>query len=113
MNKVTIHLDGKHNTLEVKDKILSILPDARTMEFDTEDPYGESNRLQQIKAMGLDEMAEFLMNFFTYCYMGKAPNNVKEWLESNGSPFGGRGEEKPAESQSDEAFDDYHIAKNG
>lgn len=113
MNKVTIHLDGKHDTLEVKGKILSILPEVHQLEFDTEIPYGEPNRLQKIKSMGIDEMDAFLKDWFVSCSTGKAPLDVKKWLESKGSPFGGRGEDKPAQSQSDEAFDDYHIAKNG
>lgn len=113
MNKVTIHLDGDNNTLEVKEKILSVLPNARSMIFDAGDPYGEPNRLQQITAMGIDEMDAFLKDWFVSCSIGKAPLDVKAWLESKGSPFGGRGEDEPAQSQSDDNFNDYHPAMNG
>ena len=36
----------------------------------------------RIKNMSADEMAEFLMKWFMRCAMGKAPLNVKKWLES-------------------------------
>ena len=36
----------------------------------------------RIRNMSVDEMAEFLMDWFMRCMMGKAPLNVKEWLES-------------------------------
>ena len=35
-----------------------------------------------IKAMNIDEMSDFLMHWFTDCMTGKAPMNVKQWLES-------------------------------
>lgn len=38
--------------------------------------------IEKIKNMSTDEMAEFLMDWFMRCMMGKAPLNVKEWLES-------------------------------
>ena len=36
----------------------------------------------RIKDMTVDEMAEFLMDWFTNCMTGKAPLNVVKWLES-------------------------------
>lgn len=36
----------------------------------------------RIKAMSVEEMAEFLMDWFTDCMTGKAPMNVQKWLES-------------------------------
>ena len=36
----------------------------------------------RIKAMNIDEMSDFLMHWFTDCMTGKAPMNVKQWLES-------------------------------
>ena len=36
----------------------------------------------RIKAMNVDEMSNFLMDWYIKCIMGKAPMNVKEWLES-------------------------------
>ena len=35
-----------------------------------------------IKAMNIDEMSDFLIHWFTDCMTGKAPMNVKQWLES-------------------------------
>ncbi len=32
--KIVVYLDGKHNSVEVKNKILSVLPDAKYMIFD-------------------------------------------------------------------------------
>ncbi len=37
---------------------------------------------ERIKNMSVEEMAEFLMDWFMRCMMGKAPLNVREWLES-------------------------------
>lgn len=34
-----------------------------------------------IKAMNIDEMSDFLMHWFTVCMLGKGPINVKQWLE--------------------------------
>ena len=39
------------------------------------------NNYEKIKDMSVDEMAEFLMDWFMRCMMGNAPLNVKEWLE--------------------------------
>lgn len=35
----------------------------------------------RIKAMSVEEMADFLMDWFMNCIVGKAPHNVKQWLE--------------------------------
>ena len=35
----------------------------------------------RIKAMSVEEMADFLMDWFMNCISGKAPMNVKQWLE--------------------------------
>ena len=35
----------------------------------------------RIKAMSVEEMADFLMDWFMNCIAGKAPLNVKQWLE--------------------------------
>lgn len=35
---------------------------------------------QNIKAMGLEEMSDFLMDWFVKCMSGKAPMNVERWL---------------------------------
>ena len=35
-----------------------------------------------IKNMSVDEMSDFLMKWFMDCMTGKAPLNVKRWLES-------------------------------
>ena len=37
---------------------------------------------EKIKNMSVEEMAEFLMDWFTSCMTGKAPMNVKQWLNS-------------------------------
>ena len=34
----------------------------------------------RIKSMSVEEMAEFLMDWFMKCMLGKAPLSVKEWL---------------------------------
>ncbi len=128
MNKVTICLDGDNNTLEVKEKILSVLPNARSMIFDAGEPYGELTRFQKIKAMGLEEMADFnvvcqmmrnnegklVTSFWTSD--GLCFNNYKEafeheiaWLNECG-PLQLSASSK---SQSEEEFNDYNIALNG
>ena len=35
----------------------------------------------RIKAMSMEEMSDFLMDWFMDCMTGKAPLNVKTWLE--------------------------------
>ena len=35
----------------------------------------------RIKAMSVEEMADFLMDWFMNCITGEAPMNVKQWLE--------------------------------
>ena len=46
----------------------------------------ETNKPQtnydRIRAMSVDEMKDFLMKWFIDCMSGKAPTNVKAWLES-------------------------------
>lgn len=37
---------------------------------------------ERIKNMNVDEMSEFLMDWAMRLYTGKAPMNVKKWLES-------------------------------
>ena len=37
---------------------------------------------EKLKAMSIEEMADFLMDWFTDCMTGKVPMNVKKWLES-------------------------------
>lgn len=37
---------------------------------------------ERIKNMNAEEMAEFLMDWFTDCMTGNAPMNVKLWLIS-------------------------------
>lgn len=37
---------------------------------------------EQIKKMNVDEMSDFLMDWFVKCMSGKAPMKVKQWLES-------------------------------
>ena len=37
---------------------------------------------ERIKNMSVEEMADFLMDWFTDCMTGKAPMNVEMWLES-------------------------------
>lgn len=37
---------------------------------------------EKIKNMSVEEMAEFLVDWFTNCMTGKAPMNVKQWLNS-------------------------------
>lgn len=36
----------------------------------------------RIKAMSVEELADYLMDWFTDCMLGKAPMNVKQWLDS-------------------------------
>lgn len=36
---------------------------------------------EKIKQMNIDEMADFLMDWFMDCVAGKGPMNVKKWLE--------------------------------
>lgn len=37
---------------------------------------------EEIKNMSIEEMAEFLMEWFVKCMSGEAPMNVYLWLES-------------------------------
>lgn len=39
-------------------------------------------RFEKIKQMSVEEMSHFLMDFVVEAFAGRAPNNVKEWLES-------------------------------
>ncbi len=92
--KVTINIDGKHDSIEVKDKILSVLPDAKYMIFDAGEPLDEPTHFQNIKAMGLEEMASFfckhgICNMCVYdvpgstsCHVCKCEDGVQQWLKS-------------------------------
>lgn len=42
----------------------------------------KTTNYDNIRNMSINEMSEFLMDWFMRCMMGKAPLNVKEWLES-------------------------------
>ena len=42
----------------------------------------KQTNFERIKAMTVEEMADFLMQWFMDCMTGKAPTNVKNWLES-------------------------------
>ncbi len=64
---------GKRSIEEINEKIKPYV------EFS--DKAHETN-YDRIKNMNVDEMAEFLMDWFMRCMMGKAPLNVKQWLES-------------------------------
>lgn len=44
--------------------------------------YEKLSNYDRIRNMSVEEMAEFLMDWFMRCMMGGAPLNVKEWLES-------------------------------
>ena len=39
-------------------------------------------KYDRIRNMSIDKMSEFLMEWFMKCMLGKAPLNVKQWLES-------------------------------
>lgn len=91
--KVTIYLDGKHNSIEVKDKIWSVLPETYYMIFDAGEPIDKMTKFQQIKAMGLEEMAELLDDVHSdgfnqglsadgTRYHRDTSNYDKQWLES-------------------------------
>lgn len=94
--KVTLYIDGEHNTIEVKDKIKSVLPDAKYMIFHPADNVSKVTEFDRIKNMSVDEFAS---NYFTlttnYCEHpetckkvewenGRTPceNCLAKWLES-------------------------------
>ena len=56
--KVTLYIDGEHNTVEVKDKIKSVLPDANYMIFHPADNVSKVTEFDRIKNMSVQEMAE-------------------------------------------------------
>lgn len=55
--KVIVYIDGEHNTVEVKDKIKSVLPDANYMIFDHTESKGKVTNYERIKNMSVEEMA--------------------------------------------------------
>jgi hypothetical protein len=57
--KVTLYIDGEHNTVEVKDKIKSVLPDANYMIFHPAESKGKVTEFDRIKNMSVQEMAEY------------------------------------------------------
>ena len=56
--KVTLYIDGEHNTVEVKDKIKSVLPDANYMIFHPADNVSKVTEFDRIKNMSVQEMTE-------------------------------------------------------
>lgn len=58
--KVTVYIDGNHNTVEVKDKIKSVLPDANYMIFDADGNKDNKTNFDRIKKMSVQEMAELI-----------------------------------------------------
>lgn len=56
--KVTLYIDGEHNTVDVKDKIKSVLPDARYMIFHPAESKGKVTEFDRIKNLSVDEMAD-------------------------------------------------------
>ena len=57
--KVTLYIDGEHNTVEVKDKIKSVFPDAKYMIFHPADNVSKVTEFDRIKNMSVEEMAEY------------------------------------------------------
>ena len=91
--KVTLYIDGEHNTVEVKDKIKSVLPDANYMIFHPAENMGKVTEFDRIKKMSVDEMAEFLAEnddnccFCTrrdegVCLTPDCKFHIKQWLET-------------------------------
>lgn len=62
--KLTLYIDGEHNTVEVKDKIKSVLPDANYMIFHPADNVSKVTEFDRIKNMSVEEMAVFLCDNF-------------------------------------------------
>lgn len=56
--------------------------DGETTSYCVEEPceYEKLSNYDRIKAMSVEEMAEFLMDWFMKCMLGKAPTSVKDWL---------------------------------
>ena len=52
------------------------------IELDKKELQAPMTNYDRIKAMSVEEMADFLMDWFMNCISGKAPMNVKQWLES-------------------------------
>ena len=65
--KVTLYIDGEHNTVEVKDKIKSVLPDANYMIFHPADNVSKVTEFDRIKNMSVQEMAEFIVDIKRLC----------------------------------------------
>lgn len=88
--KIVVYLDDNHNSVEVKDKIRSVFPDAKYMIFDAGELKKKPTNFQNIKAMGLEEMAEFLneLNYQTQCKIptsclaNECNDCIKQWLET-------------------------------
>jgi hypothetical protein len=89
--KVIIYLDGEHNTVEVKDKIRSVLPDARYMIFHPAENMGKVTEFDRIKNMSVEEMAGFVDNVMsnTMCEIPKCTKFdgcciecIRQWLET-------------------------------
>ena len=59
--KVTLYIDGEHNTVEVKDKIKSVLPDANYMIFHPAENKGKVTEFDRIKKMSLYEFAKEIL----------------------------------------------------
>jgi hypothetical protein len=87
--KVTLYIDGEHNTVEIKDKIKSVLPDANYMIFHPAENVGKVTEFDRIKNMSVDELAKFLesTNVVTGIklngkYFIREKNYIKQWLET-------------------------------
>jgi hypothetical protein len=88
--KVTLYIDGEHNTVEVKDKIKSVLPDANYMIFDHTENKGKVTEFDRIKNMNVQELAEWLAisnlrhceKDFLECRKSNCVKCQREWLES-------------------------------
>lgn len=87
--KVTLYIDGEHNTVEVKDKIKSVFPDAKYMIFHPADNVSKVTEFDRIKNMSVQEMADFLENTNTVTgiklngkYFIREKSYIKQWLET-------------------------------
>ena len=58
--------------------------DDKTISYCVDAPceHEKLSNYDRIRNMSVEELAEFLMDWFMRCMMGKAPLNVKKWLES-------------------------------
>jgi hypothetical protein len=90
--KVTLYIDGEHNTVEVKDKIKSVLPDANYMIFHPAENKGKVTEFDRIKKMSVEEMAGLLASIWVDdddwlkhiggVFVYDDENSIKEWLET-------------------------------